>query len=123
MQATGLTSVERSYQRSQATVLAYDIIDRIRANPDSAAGYLSATLSPEDATAVAGCKSTDGCTPAQMVSNDLYEWNLALQAALPGSAGAITQSGATFTVAISWDEDSSGGITADDPVFQVGFEL
>ena len=123
MQAVGTFSVERSYQRSQATVLAYDIADRMRANPGSAGSYLSSVLEAADATVQTGCRTTTGCSLAQMVQNDLYEWNLALQAALPGAVGTITQSDATFTVAISWDDNSDGSVTADDPSFQVAFEL
>jgi len=123
MQASGLVSTDRAYQRSQATVLAYDIADRMRANPSSFNNYLSDTMEAADATAQSGCVSTSGCTTAQMAENDLYEWNAALQAALPGAVGTVSQAGTLFTVGINWDDNGDGAVDGDDANFQVSFQL
>lgn len=123
MQGVGAVSIEHSYQRSQATVLAYDIADRIRANPGSAANYLTETMSPGSARPKSGCRSTTGCTAAQMAENDLYEWNSAIRAALPAAVGVITLSEATYTVSITWDDNGDGVVGEADPSFLMRFEL
>ena len=123
MQAIGAISVENSYQRSQATVLAYDIADRIRANPESAARYLTSALPAAKARPVSTCKTTTGCSAAQMAQHDLYEWNTALRAALPGAVGIITSDSGTMAVAVTWDDNADGKVDANDPSFQMRFEL
>ncbi len=73
-----------AYLRSQASLLAYDITDRMRANAVGTANgnYNVASTTPPGP--VAGCTTTTGCTPAQMAQNDLDEWKKAVAAALPG---------------------------------------
>jgi len=123
MQAVGAVSIEHSYQRSQATVLAYDIADRIRANPGSANNYLTATMNASQANLQSGCRSTSGCTAAQMAENDLYEWDTAMRAALPAPTGVITLSGETYAVSIRWDDNGDGVVNEGDPSFLMRFEL
>lgn len=86
MQMTGFTLTTDSYLRTTATILANDMIDRMRAN--SAATQLG-TASPYNnptgaATANPNClglNSSGGtlssaqCTAAQMAGQDFYEWN------------------------------------------------
>lgn len=70
MQTTGLVNNQRAYQRSQATLLAYDIADRMRANSASINNYLTSYMELEDAEAQENCKSTESCTSANMAEND-----------------------------------------------------
>ena len=123
MQAVGAVSIEHSYQRSQATVLAYDIADRMRANPGSANSYLTETLQASKARPQSGCVSTSGCTVAQMAQQDLYEWNRAINQALPGAVGLVTLAGETYSVSIRWDDNGDGSVTEADPSFLMRFEL
>lgn len=123
MQATGLNSNQRAYQRSQATILAYDMADRMRANTSAINNYLTSFMVPTSATRQVGCITTGVCSTADMAQNDLYEWNIALSTALPDSNGAITTNGAgLYTVIVRWDDDRSGTIDADDPNSQVSFQ-
>ena len=76
LQATSLRNNQSAYNRSQATQLAYDIADRMRANISGKATYTA--MLPSAATAKSTCLSTPGCSIADMATNDLYEWNCAL---------------------------------------------
>ena len=93
MQAQSLKFNAGSYSRSQASVLAYDIIERMRIDPASAAGY---TASP----------SSGSCDPAAAtVDNDLICWHDQLANRLSQGTGEIIQTAATqYTVRIRWQE-------------------
>lgn len=96
LQATSLSFNSTAYQRSQATNLAYDIADRMRANVVAArAGAYDVNF---------GFAAPGGAT---LAATDLREWRQALINALPAGTGSITQNGNVFTVIIQWD-DSRG---------------
>ena len=123
LQVTGLKDNLSAYQRSQATQLTYDIIDRMRANKISASNYLTSYMAPSTATQIAGCSTSAGCNASQMAQNDLYEWNTELTDLLPNGKGTITVSGDTYTVSVSWDENRDGTVDANDPNFKASFQL
>jgi len=123
MQAFGLLNVERAYQRSQATVLAYAIADKMRANVTTANSYLTTFMPAADASAQPDCKTTSGCTVAALAENDLFEWNQELTAQLPGATGTIALVDGNYTVAIVWDDTGDGVVDESDPSFEVSFAL
>ena len=139
LQATSLKNNQSAYNRSQATQLAYDIADRMRANaaPDPASGtpsapygfavkYLTTFMTPAAAvTQATDCNAvTTTCTPTKIAENDLFEWGDAIGQALPGSAvGSITVVGDVYTVTINWDDNRDGVVDANDPSFQTSFQL
>lgn len=79
LQATALRNNTSASERSQATFLAYDIIDRMRANPSAfdAGNYDNAYgTAPTGAT---NCQTTvASCTAAQMAAFDLDQWKCLL---------------------------------------------
>lgn len=91
LQATSLKFNSTAYQRSQATSLAYDIIDRMRANAPSAAQYID-NVSPRGA----------------LTTQDIQEWSQAITNTLPSGTGSIAQNGNIFTIIIQWDDDRDG---------------
>lgn len=123
MQSFGLLNVEKAYQRSQATVLAYSIADKMRANVTTAGSYLTSFMDPATAAAQANCKTTTGCSVGALAENDLSEWNEQLTSELPGATGAITLADGNYTVAITWDDTGNGVVDGDDPSFEVSFSL
>ena len=123
MQTTGLVNNQRAYQRSQATLLAYDIADRMRANSPSINSYLTSYMELKDALAQDSCNSTESCTATKMAENDLYEWKTALATDLKGVQGLITLGGDTYLISIAWDDNNDGSTDSDDPNFQVSFRL
>jgi type IV pilus assembly protein PilV len=133
LQATSIKNNLSAYNRSQATQLAYDMADRMRANKneslDSATGnvltsstYL--TMDSSDATVQASCATVTGCTGAQMAQNDLFQWNSALES-LPEGRGTITVNATTgvFSITINWDDNGDGAVDSSDPNFSVSFQL
>lgn len=116
MQITAKQGSFDAMQRSLASSLAQDIIARIRANdPEQLVAYAAddygVTLNAEPGLRCAGIDAL--CTPAQMVTNDIYEWELALvggdvmagennRGGLIGGQGCIFQNGNALTVVVSW---------------------
>jgi len=112
LQTTGLRSNEMASMRTTSTMLAYDITDRMRANPqgitdgDYVIDTGAVTGTPTD------CTSND-CTTAQLALYDLDQWKNAI-ARLPGGLGDITQTAGTLltplthTITIRWDENRTG---------------
>lgn len=97
LQAVALSSSSISNMRTEATVLAIDMADRMRANRGAAdgtpgAGYDAAT--PDDnacrsvyAAAVQG--SPAPCTPEQLAADDMFDWLDQVQQSLPAGAGVV----------------------------------
>lgn len=92
LQTTSLKNNHSAHYRTSATVLAYDIIDRMRINPG--ADY---TRNIGDAQPPAG----------STVNDDLREWTDTLSRELPGGDGAIAIAGDIITITVQWD-DSRG---------------
>lgn len=126
-QVFSLRNNQSAYNRSQATQLAYDMADKIRANPAEANNLASSTYVLTSAAILqTSCNSSPGCTPALMAQNDRALWNANIISALGSfGAGSITVDPATkvFTITINWDDDRDGDADANDPNFQMSFQL
>lgn len=120
LQATSIHQNHSAYLRSQATLLAYDMIDRMRANKGAAATYVA--TAPASASKQSACTSS-GCGPTAMAQNDLYEWNLQLVDTLPSGTAVISKAGDTYTVNVRWDDNQDGNVDGNDPDFRVNFQL
>ena len=106
LQLFGLRYNQSAYLRSQATILAYDMVDRMRANTNGvAAGYYNSVSSaslPSDPNCI-----TTGCTNQQLADHDIREWGnyfVGTQPMLPTATGTVSKAGNTFTVTVSWVE-------------------
>ncbi|WP_421858090.1 type IV pilus modification protein PilV [Marinobacter salarius] len=134
----GMRNNQGAYLRTQASILAYDMADRMRANREEAedggkyAGFSTANAS----TTISACASTAvGCTPEQQATVDKVQWTRQIQGAgsgmtlLPGGVGTITHDATNdiFTIRISWDETKRDGDTGEsvtnDNVFELSFSL
>ena len=98
LQATALRYTSTAYQRSQATNLTYDILDRMRANVIVArAGAYNIAM---------GATAPTGTT---LAATDLREWLQALANTLPLATASIAQPNAAnlnhFRIRIQWDDD------------------
>lgn len=123
LQLTSIKDNVTAYQRSQATQLTYDIIDRIRANSDAVDNYLSTYMKPDVASSKSSCLAASGCTSEQMAENDLYEWNQAMRELLPLGTGSISVNASTYTVTIAWDHNRDDSVSVSDPSFSASFQL
>jgi type IV pilus assembly protein PilV len=115
LQATTSRFNYGAYLRSQATSLAYDMADRMRANRDEAlTGSYDVPAFPSPAPA---CGVVAGATVAEL---DIAGWQSAVACALPEGMGRIVRVGTTVTIGVSWD-DSRGEEAAE--VFEMTTSL
>lgn len=102
LQANSLRYNNDSSVQTQASYLASDIADRMRANVSVADTYPG-----KSAAQNTGCY-TGGCAPDEMAANDIYEWEQALDT-LPAGQGSITAlGGGMYTITVMWDEQRTG---------------
>jgi type IV pilus assembly protein PilV len=116
LQTIGLRSNEMASMRTSSTMLAYDVTDRMRANPQGITdGDYVIDSSPITGTPT-DCTSTD-CTTTQLATYDLSQWKNAV-AALPGGLADITQDAGpplTHTITVRWDENRTGAAGLNCP--------
>jgi type IV pilus assembly protein PilV len=101
---------DSAYMRTQATALAYTILDAMRANRQAAMvqGYDTALVAPVSQP----CSVAAPCNSGQQAQNDLFLWFQSLGAELPGGTGTVAtltspdlNTGApniTATVTVTW---------------------
>lgn len=107
LQTIGLKFNQQSYQRTQAVVLAYDIIDRIRANPTgkNAGLYNSVSESALPSITAGQCTTTTSPCDATAIANfDIYSWKTNIATLLAEGKGSISTTSARRTVTIRWSE-------------------
>lgn len=107
LQLTALQNTQGGYLRSQATILAYDIVDSMRANiPAVTGGDYRITFTAETLATVDCYDSEIDCSTNQMASADLKRWRTVLSNYLPagnGQVGTVNIAGTTqVTVEITW---------------------
>jgi len=110
LQTTSLQYNTGSYFRTQATFLAYDIMDRMRANVSAIAdsdgnGYDQPTTT--QVTAPTDCDTT-GCTSAQLALYDVRRWYDRATSILPNATNTpptiSIDANRTVTIRIQWME-------------------
>ncbi|MGC4008677.1 MAG: type IV pilus modification protein PilV [Pseudomonas sp.] len=105
---TSLQTNQGAYARTQATTLAYDIVERMRANRPQAeiASSPYSLTSGAPADSAKNCRDSS-CTPSQMAAWDKAQWWADLQTSIPGATATITQiSGRSYQIRVSWNETS-----------------
>ena len=107
LQLTALQNTQGGYLRSQATILAYDIVDSMRANiPAVTGGDYRITFAAGTPAAVDCYGDAADCSTDQMASADLTRWRTMLSNYLPagnGQVGTVDIGDSTqVTVAITW---------------------
>ena len=103
LQLNALRFSHSAYMRTQASLLAYDMADRMRANRNSI--Y---TTDIGDSYSSVDCSTS--CDPIDIRDLDLYEWKQALSQRLPSGDGNIiapTTGAYIYTITIQWN-DSRG---------------
>jgi len=114
LQATSLRNNNDASMQTRAGYIASDMADRMRANVSLVSTYPGAA-----AVAASGGCVTAACTPAEMVGNDMAEWNELLQTLPAGQGGIVDLGGGVFTITVRWDEARNGatgtGCNPDNP--------
>ena len=141
LQIAGVRSNQTAYYRSIATQLAYDIADRMRANPVGVAAGLYNNNKGTPGTSLTQKCDTASCKPDDLAAYDLNQWAYALNNNLPNGSGivcSITSAygtplllgdssascsgsvGNVYVVKVWWNDDRSGSKTQG---FVTSFQL
>lgn len=97
LQTRSLQYNHSAYLRSQANILAYDILDRMRINERNLSDY-------------SGLDFGDNPSGSSLAATDMSEWLEIIGRTLPGGQGAISCNDRLCTVTVRWTEQDS----ADD---------
>jgi type IV pilus assembly protein PilV len=114
-------SNDSAYLRSQATELAYEILDNMRANRQEAIAGTYATPLTSVATTAAPpgtiCIGAIQCNTNQLALFDVYQWKVRLNTtsglpgALPSGQGSVVTatvgSQTTVVIKVSWDDTAA----------------
>lgn len=122
LQNSGLQGSQEAYLRSQATLLASDITDRMRANRAAA---LNGDYDHSFGDSVSG---------STIAAQDVQDWVTTIQSVLPGGDGQVCRSstaaacngaGSVFVISIRWDGASAArdGDGTNDAALVVRAEL
>lgn len=103
MQILGMRYNQGAFFQSQASILAADIADRMRANLDAVDDGKYDNVSTESLPADPGCIQT-GCSSGQLADSDIRQWAEAIASALPDGAGSIRIDSGVFEIEVSWSE-------------------
>ncbi len=118
LMTSSIRNNQSAYQRTQATWLAYDVVDRMRINRAVAlaGGYNMALGTP------AACAANPALAGA-MSAQDLTSWKNQIACALPAGDGAVAiQANRTVTVTVKWN-DSRGTAGDAAQTFQIETRL
>lgn len=133
LQVTGMRTNHGAYMRFIATQQAYDMTDRIRANQSGvkAGNYDAISGTPAANTCIT---AANGCTPADLATQDAHEWNTRNALLLPSGQGIVCRDnspndgtpGATdcsgsgpYAIKIWWRDEKNGG---DLKLFATSFQ-
>ena len=132
LQTLSMKNNHSAYLRTQATFIAYDMVDRMRANllAAQAGSYVIALGTAPSGTT--NCQSSV-CAASDLVTFDINEWKcslgawdtqstcsttLSMNGMLPGGDGAVSRAGNIHTVSVRWNDRDGVQRT-----FQVSTEL
>jgi type IV pilus assembly protein PilV len=99
LQTASLRVGHDSYQRTQATLLAYDMADRMRANRAgvTAGNYITVGANKDCTQQV--------CNASELAAYDITSWNTALSEKLSQGQGTITFASPIHTITVRWSEN------------------
>src|SRR5664279_3624796 len=86
MQTLGLAMNNSTQVRQKATLLGYQMADRIRANQ---AGVNAHAYDAPNAGSTDCLSAASGCTPALLAAADVGQWQAEITSQLPGGTGVV----------------------------------
>jgi len=120
IQALGVRASSDANLRTEATFLANDMIERMRANRPSVtsdyyAGISYSTIDCASAPAKICSEGTAGsaadCTTTEMADEDAFNWFCDVTATLPNGGVAVSSAAGVYSVQVSWDGlDEDGNV-------------
>jgi type IV pilus assembly protein PilV len=124
IQALGVRASSDANLRTEATFLANDMIERMRANRPSVtsdyyAGISYSTINCTSAPAKICSEGTAGsavdCTTTEMADEDAFNWFCDVTSTLPNGGVAVSSAAGVYSVQVSWDGlDEDGNVVNRD---------
>lgn len=121
LQTVSLKNSQTAYARTQSTMFANDMAERMRAN---LVGLDAGNYNNIAGAQTANCFAAAGCTGLQMAQQDIFDWQVAIAASLPAGASAVCRdatqqdglpgaiacdgNGTVYAIKIWWDDDRDG---------------
>lgn len=113
MQVTSTKMTTQAQQKTQAILLAQDLIERVRANRDNAADYDGLEVTDADS-----CETDFNPDAGNVEANDEAEWTNGVRCLLGDGQADVTVNGSTVEVTLSWamrmDDDNKSFIEGED---------
>lgn len=115
----GIESSNKSFMQTVATQQAYDMADRMRANPDGVKAGQYEIKAEEQAEGAEGaeepeenCPICTSCTPQALAAYDICTWEKQNASLLPDGRGTIENIGGnTYTIAVLWNGNRKEAIS------------
>jgi type IV pilus assembly protein PilV len=121
LQLLSLQTNTNSNFRTQATIAAYDMSERIRANiPGFQAGSYDAIAFTSN-----GAVCASDCSASARANNDVYEWKEYLNEYLPEGKGEVQDKGVSnsLDIKVTWKEnDKSGAALTKEFILRARFQ-
>lgn len=122
-----LQDTRSSLNRTRAVALAWDMAERMRANPSMADTYvdLSPTTGTDNAcfeNSTTSGASINACTPGELAGHDVFQWKQSMTApatGLPSGDGSITSIASippTYQIEVTWTGGIVNGVESRDAV-------
>ncbi|MGB5539039.1 MAG: type IV pilus modification protein PilV [Gammaproteobacteria bacterium] len=122
IQALSVRAGTDAHLQTEATFLANDMIERMRANRPSVASdyYAGINYAAIDCTGAPAKICSEGtagaaadCTSSEMADEDAFDWFCEVTATLPGGSVAVSSAAGIYSVAVSWNGlDEDGAVQA-----------
>jgi type IV pilus assembly protein PilV len=122
LMTTSMQSSHNAYSRNEASLLAYDIVDRMRINRDQAVTSNDYVLAVDDEPTDPGCPE-EGCTAGEQAQLDLFQWYSSMQSNLPGGTAEISRSDTQYTINLNWPSTFRSADNADTVTETLTFTL
>jgi type IV pilus assembly protein PilV len=108
MQLQGMRFNHSAYLRTQASLYAYDMLDRMRSNRTTALTTGAYLIGVDEEVSMATNCTTNNCTGSQMANFDLAEWKVEVQN-LPEGKGGISfeepgDGSRIYVVEVQWSD-------------------
>lgn len=123
---TSLQSSQGAYMRSQASLLAYDIVERMRTNYTQAINTNDYALdaSADDPAEPDCADSETGCDAAGQAELDMFQWRTTLSSSIPGSSATISRSNENeYQIDITWSEAGEQLVDSNGNELAASFSL
>lgn len=109
MQLKALQYNHQAHLRTQATILASDMLDRMRANLPGTIDDKYSFIDTRTETRTAKNCATESCAvPEEMAIYDIRQWMSNIDNELPSGIGTILYINGMATIQLMWDEDKKG---------------